>query len=158
MIEDLAAKLLADRFSTYVLPGRVTDPRQCVTEARDAAAMGLGGVWISERYANKEPAVLGGMLAHAVPDLRIAGTFYAHMRHPIVTASVANLMQMLTDDRFTLVLARASGPFFNGFGVPSLGFNYLRDSIAIYRALWRGEAVDYQGVVGQFEGLKLTDR
>lgn len=156
--EETGAALLSDRFSTYVLPGRVTNPLACIDEARDAEALGLGGVWLSERYANKEPAVLGGLLAHAAPGVRIGGTFYAHMRHPIVTASVANLMQALTRDRFTLLLARASGAFFQGFGAPSLTFRYLADSIAIYRQLWRGEAVDYDGPVGTFEKLKLTDR
>lgn len=152
------ADILRDRFSTYVLPGRVTDPRRCITEAQDAAAVGLGGVWISERYANKEPAVIGGLLAQAVPGMRIAGTFYAHMRHPIVTASVADLMQTVTGGLFTLVLARASPAFFDGFGAPPLGFGYLRDSIDIYRRLWRGEPVTYDGPVGNFDKLKLTDR
>jgi 5,10-methylenetetrahydromethanopterin reductase len=152
------ADILRDRFSTYVLPGRVTDPRRCIVEAQDAASVGLGGVWVSERYANKEPAVIGGLLAHAAPGMRIGGTFYAHMRHPIVTASVADLMQALTGGLFTLVLARASPAFFNGFGAPSLGFGYLRDSIDIYRRLWRGEQVTYDGPVGSFQNLKLTDR
>jgi len=112
---------------------------------------------LSERYANKEPAVLGGVIANAVPGMRFAGTFYAHMRHPIVTASISNLLQSITGDRFTLVLARASEQFFKGFGAPSLTLAYLRDSIGIYRQLWRGEAVDYEGPVGKLEGLKITD-
>lgn len=149
---------VAEAFSTYVLPGRTSDPRQAVTEALAARDAGLGGVWISERFATKEPAVLGGMLAHAAPGMRIAGTFYAHLRHPVVTASVADLMQTLTDGRFSVVLARASAAFFAGFGAPDLTFGYIRDSIAIYRALWAGEAVNYEGPVGRFENLKLTDR
>ncbi|MDB5687664.1 MAG: class F420-dependent oxidoreductase, partial [Rhizorhabdus sp.] len=56
------------------------------------------------------------------------------------------------------VLARAIPAFFIVFGAPSLGFGYLRDSITIYRQLWRGEPVDYDGVVGSFQGLKMTDR
>jgi probable F420-dependent oxidoreductase len=156
--KDVDATMLLERFSTYVLPGRVKDPLACLDEARDAKRVGLGGIWLSERYANKEPAVIGGVLAHAAPGLRIGGTFYAHMRHPIVTASIANLMQNLTRDRYTMLLARASADFFKGFGTPSLTFRYLADSIAIYRKLWRGEAVDYEGPVGRFDALKLTDR
>ena len=151
------ANQVSKRFSTYVLPGRVADPLACIAEARDAREVGLGGVWLSERYANKEPAVLGGLIANAVPGIRYAGTFYAHMRHPIVMASVANLLQTITGDGFTLVLARASEQFFKGFGTPALTLNYLRDSIGIYRRLWRGETVDYEGPVGKFEGLKITD-
>lgn len=152
------SSVLADRFSTYVLPGRVAAPQRAIAEARDAAAVGLGGVWLSERYATKEPAVIGGALTVATPGLRIGGTFYAHMRHPIVTASIANALQAYSGDRFTLVLARASPEFFNGFDVPTLTFARLADIIAILRRLWRGEAVDYSGLVGTFSGLRLTDR
>lgn len=158
MRDNPGARILAERFSTYVLPGRVSDPLKAVAEAQAASDVGLGGAWLSERYANKEPAVLGGLLAHAVPGLRFGGTFYAHMRHPIVIASIADILQTLTGGRFVLVLARASPQFFDGFGTPPLGFGYLRDSIHIYRRLWRGEAVDYDGPVGKFEKLRLTDR
>lgn len=149
---------VAEKFSTYVLPGRTRDPRQAIAQARAAQELGLGGVWISERFATKEPAVLGGLLAHTVPGMRIAGTFYANLRHPIVTASVADLMQTLADGRFSMVLARASEAYFAGYGAPALTFAYIRDSIAIYRALWNGETVDYEGPVGRFSGLRLTDR
>lgn len=151
------SKPVSQHFSTYILPGRISDPLACIADARDARQVGLGGVWLSERYANKEPAVLGGLISHAVPGIRYAGTFYAHMRHPIVTASIANLLQSITGDGFSLVLARASEQFFKGFGAPSLTLAYLRDSIDIYRRLWRGEALDYDGPVGRFEGLKITD-
>jgi probable F420-dependent oxidoreductase len=152
------AALFARHFSAYVLPGRTSDPRRVLTEARAAESVGLGGVWISERYASKEPAVIAGTLAFASPNLRIGGTFYAHMRHPIVTASAANLLQALTHERFILVLARATPAFFAGYDVPTLTFERLRDCIDIMRRLWAGEAVDYQGVLGNFSKLRLTDR
>jgi 5,10-methylenetetrahydromethanopterin reductase len=150
--------LLAKHFSIYVLPGRTSTPARAIAEARAAAEAGLGGVWISERYASKEPAVIAGALAFASPTLRIGGTFYAHMRHPIVTASVANLMQSLTAERFVLVLARAIPAFFAGFDVPTLTFERLADTISIMRRLWSGEPVNYQGIVGHFDNLTLTDR
>lgn len=149
---------VAARFLTYVLPGRVSDPSAAIREARDAAAAGLGGVWLSERYATKEPAVLAGALAVAAPELRIGGTLYAHMRHPIVSASIANTMQALSRNRFTLVLARASTEFFAGFGVPVLTFERVRDTINILRRLWAGDAVNYSGVLGEFKSLRLADR
>jgi 5,10-methylenetetrahydromethanopterin reductase len=148
---------LSRQFSIYVLPGRVSDPRRAAQEARDAAAIGLGGVWISERFASKEPAVLCGALASAIPGLRIAGTFYAHLRHPVVTASIANIMQALTQDQFILTLARASPEFFAGFGVPDLTLLRLRDLITIFRRLWRGETIEYDGPLGRYQGLRLTD-
>jgi len=153
-----SADKVAERFSTYVLPGRISDPLRALAEGRDAAKVGLGGIWLSERYATKEPAVIGGALAIACPELRIGGTFYAHMRHPIVTASIANTMQAYTGNRFTLVLARASPEFFDGFGVPTLTLARLGDTSRILRSLWNGEVVDYSGSVGTYRGLRLSDR
>jgi 5,10-methylenetetrahydromethanopterin reductase len=158
MADASGAALLAEHFSVYVLPGRTSDPARAIIEARAAQNSGLGGVWISERYASKEPAVISGALAVAAPTLRIGGTFYAHMRHPIVTASIANVMQALTQERFILVLARAIPAFFSGFDVPTLTFERLRDCISILRRLWAGEAVDYQGILGHYDKLRLTDR
>ena len=54
---------LFDKFGTYILPGRVDDPRRGIEEAQEAERIGLGAVWISERFALKEPAVLAGAVA-----------------------------------------------------------------------------------------------
>src|SRR5690606_16328844 len=93
---------LFEKFSTYILPGRVKDPQRGLEEAREAERIGLGGVWISERYATKEPAVLAGAVSQLTSKLRITGTMYVTMRHPLVTASVANLMQQVSGNRFQL--------------------------------------------------------
>lgn len=155
--KDGAAEL-AERFSTYILPGRVTDPQRGIAEAQDAQRIGLGGVWISERYALKEPVVLSGVVAHAAPGLRIGTTMYAHMRHPVVSASVANLMQSLTGNRFTLLLAKSVPKFFADLGQPPLTFARLADFISIVRRLWAGETVAYDGILGKFPAARLTDR
>ncbi|ALR20404.1 TIGR03857 family LLM class F420-dependent oxidoreductase [Sphingobium baderi] len=158
MAESEGSVLSSQVLSAYVLPGRTLDPGRIILEAQAARAAGLGGVWISERFALKEPAVLSGMVAASVPGLRIGGTMYAHMRHPVVTASVANLMQALTGDKFILVLARAVPAYFTGYDVPALTFERLRDYVALFRSLIAGERIDYEGPLGTFANLKLTDR
>lgn len=150
--------LVKDRFSTYILPGRVDDPLRSIEEAGAASDRGLGGVWLSERFALKEPAVIAGLLAGLPNQLRIGATFYAQLRHPVVIASIANLMQAITRERFLLVLARASPQFFAGYGAPPLTLEYMEDCIGIYRSLWRGETVNYHGIVGRFENLRLSNR
>src|ERR1700712_5069156 len=97
--QDAGAKARFDKCGTYILPGRVSDPRRGIEEAQEAERIGLGAVWISERYASKEPAVLAGAVSQTTKNIRIVGTMYATMRHPIVTASVANIMQALSGDR-----------------------------------------------------------
>jgi len=158
MAENAVPSLSSKILSAYVLPGRTLDPGRILQEAKAARSAGLGGVWISERFALKEPAILSGMLAASAPGLRIGGTLYAHLRHPIVTASIANLMQALTGNRFILLLARAVPAYFNGYDVPALTFDRLRDYIGIFRSLMAGEQLDYDGILGNYNGLKLTDR
>src|ERR1700704_1198179 len=94
---------LFERVGTYILPGRVRDPIRGLDEAKEAERIGLGAVWISERYATKEPAVLSGAVSQLTQRVRIAATMYATVRNPVVTASVCNLMQALSGNRFTLL-------------------------------------------------------
>jgi probable F420-dependent oxidoreductase len=152
------SKELFDKFGTYILPGRVTDPQRGLEEARTAEQIGLGAVWISERYAVKEPAVLSGAVSQITSKVRIAGTMYTTMRHPVVTASVANLMQALTGDRFRLLLARAVPSYLASLGSPAITFPRLADFISIVRRLWAGETVSYEGILGKFPQMVLTDR
>ena len=152
------AAQLFERFGTYILPGRVADPQRGIDEATEAERIGLGAVWISERYATKEPAVLSGAVSQVVKNVRIAGTMYVTMRHPLVTASVANLMQQLSGDRFRLLLARAVPKYMAQMGSAPITFPRLADAISIYRRLWAGETVAYEGILGKFPQMVLTDR
>jgi 5,10-methylenetetrahydromethanopterin reductase len=158
MAQEAGAQALFDKFGTYILPGRADDPRRGIEEALEAERIGLGAVWISERFALKEPAVLGGAVSQATSKIRVNGTFYATMRHPIVTASVANLMQALSGDRFSIMFARAVPAYMKMLGAPAITIERLADYISIMRRLWDGKTVDYEGVLGKFPMLKLTDR
>jgi len=156
--DEAGAAALFDKFGTYILPGRVSDPRRGIEEALEAERLGLGCVWISERFALKEPAVLAGAVSEATKRIRITGTFYATMRHPIVTASIANMMQAMSADRFQLMFARAVPAYMKMLGAPAVTMERLGDCISIMRRLWAGDVVDYDGVLGKFPMLKLTDR
>jgi len=155
--ETNAEKALFDKFGTYILPGRVSDPQRGLEEAQTAEQLGLGSVWISERYATKEPAVLSGALTQLTKKINIVGTFYVTVRHPIVTASVANIMQQLSGDRYKILLAKAVPVYLESIGSPNITFARLADSISIFRRLWAGETVNYEGILGKFPNLSLTD-
>jgi probable F420-dependent oxidoreductase len=156
--EQSGAQALFEKFGTYILPGRVSDPVRGLSEAVEAERVGLGSVWISERYATKEPAVLSGAVSQLTKRARICGTMYATVRNPVVTASVCNLMQALSADRFRLLLARGVASHLATIGSPPITFARLADFISLMRRLWAGEAVSYQGVLGNFPALQLTDR
>jgi len=157
MTQDAGAQALFDKFGTYILPGRVDDPRRGIDEAIEAERIGLGAVWISERFALKEPAVLAGSVSEATSKIRINGTFYATMRHPLVTASIANMMQAMSGDRFSVMFARAVPAYMKMMGAPAITMERLADYIDIFRHLWNGETVSYDGLLGKFPTLKLTD-
>ncbi|MEZ5749358.1 MAG: TIGR03857 family LLM class F420-dependent oxidoreductase [Caenibius sp.] len=157
MTQQAGARALFDRFGTYILPGRVDDPRRGIDEALEAERLGLGAVWISERFALKEPAVLAGAVSEATSKIRINGTFYATMRHPLVTASIANMMQAMSGDRFSVMFARAVPAYMKMMGAPAITMERLADYISIFRRLWNGETVSYEGILGKFPTLKLTD-
>jgi probable F420-dependent oxidoreductase len=149
---------MTSRLGIYVLPGRITDPARGITEAEEAERLGLGAIWLSERFALKEPAVLCGAIANATSRVRICGTMYAHVRHPVVSASVCNVLAAISHDRFALVLARSVKEHFAAMGLPPLTFDRLADFISIVRRLWAGEKVSYDGVLGRFPSLYLNDR
>lgn len=154
----VASQLLADKFGTYIVPGRVSDPERGIIEAQQAENIGLGTVWISERYGLKELGVMAGAVCNATSNINIGGTTYPTVRHPIVSASLANLMQALSKNRFRLLLARAVKSWLADLGLPLITFERTADFIAIMHKLWAGETVNYKGVLGEYPNLTLTDR
>ena len=92
----------------YTLPGRVSrSAADCCSEVRDAEAIGLGSVWISERHDVKESAVLSGAAAAVTDELAIAvGVTNPNTRHIIETAAIGSTMHALSGGRFALGLGR----------------------------------------------------
>src|ERR1700743_2564233 len=74
----------------YVLPGRVPDPRPAIAQARAAEELGLGTVWVSERWGTKDFAILAGALSQVTSNAKIAsGITHFGVRHPAGRASMA---------------------------------------------------------------------
>src|SRR3546814_2734955 len=92
---------LFEKFGTYILPGRVNDPRRGIAEAQEAERIGLGAVWISERFALKEPAVLAGAVHEATSKIRYCGTMSGTLRQPLVTARLGHIQRTMKGDSFT---------------------------------------------------------
>jgi 5,10-methylenetetrahydromethanopterin reductase len=150
--------VLHPRLGAYVLPGRVDDPRPAIGQAQTAEHLGLGTVWISERFGTKDFAVLAGAIGQATASVRIAtGITHFMSRHPVTLASTAMTLQALTGSRFTLGVGRSVPPLWRSLGLPAMTNAVLVDSADIVRQLCRGEKITYEGPAGRFRSLRLGD-
>lgn len=138
------------RLGAYVLPGRVADPRPAVAQAQAAEALGLGAVWIGERFGTKDVAALAGAIGQATERVRI-GTAITTLRsrHHVAVAGMAMTLQALSDGRFVLGVGRSVAPFWRSLGLPMMTNRALVDGADIVRRLCRGEKVVYDGPAGQ---------
>ncbi len=142
----------------YGLAGHAADPRALLDEVRDAERVGLGAMFLSERFNYKDAAVLSGAAAAASTRLGIGTAATNHnTRHPVVTATMATTLHRMTGGRFALGLGRGFDLLFDLMGVPRITNAQLRDAIAVQRRLWRGERFDHDGPSGVHPYLFLMD-
>ena len=141
----------------YTLAGAPDSPRALIDEVRDAEALGLEWVFISERFNIKEAATLSGAVGAVSTTLQIATAATNHnTRHPIVTASYATTMHRLTGGRFTLGLGRGIAPLVAALGLPAVTTAQLEDFAGLMRRLWHGETIfGHDGPAGRFPFLRL---
>ena len=142
----------------YGLAGHAADPRALIEEVREAERIGLGAVFLSERFNYKDAAVLSGAAAAATTTLGIATAATNHnTRHPLVTATMATTVHRMSGGRFALGLGRGFDMLFDLMGVPRITNAQLRDAIDVQRRLWRGERFDHDGPSGAYPYLFLMD-
>ena len=141
----------------YGLPGAPKSPRDLLHECRDGEALGLGAVFLSERFNIKEVVTLSGAAGAVTDSLGIAtGVTNHNTRHPIVTASYATTMHRLTDGRFALGLGRGIERLFDAYGMPRITTAQMEDFAGLMRRLWRGEVVfGHNGPAGSWPVLAL---
>ena len=150
--------VVRDRLGVYCLPGRVSDPRPAIGQARTAEHLGLGTVWLSERWGTKDLGVIAGAVGQATDTIRFAaGITHFQTRHPAVLASMAMTGQALSGGRLMLGFGRSVGPMWRAVGLPEATSRVLIDSADILRRLCRGEKVSYDGPAGTFPSIRLGD-
>jgi 5,10-methylenetetrahydromethanopterin reductase len=144
---------------SYVLPGGVPDARPVVEQGQCAEEVGLGTVWIGERYDTKDLPSLAGALTQTTSRVRIgAAITHTQLRHPMVLASMGQTLQSLSNGRFLLGLGRSAAWRWRDYGEPMPTLASLGDVAQILRRLWSGETVDYEGPAGRFPRLRLPQR
>ena len=140
----------------YTLAGHSGTPRDLVDEVAEAERLGLGSVFVSERFNAKDAAVLSGAAGAVSSTLGVATAATNHnTRHPLVTATLATTMHRLTGGRFALGLGRGFDPLFDVIGLPRVTMAQIEDVVGILRRLWAGEAVlGHDGPAGRFAYLQ----
>lgn len=141
----------------YALPGHVSTPADIYEEVRSGEAAGLGSVWISERFNTKNVDVLSGAAAAVSNKMGIVAGLISNIniRHPLVLASYGSTMAALSGNRFALGFGRGLNALSDMTGTPRINFQIMTDYVTVLRALWGGEKVQYNGPIGQLNGVSL---
>lgn len=142
----------------YTLAGAPRTPRDLIREVQQAEALGLGSVFISERFNIKEAATISGAVGAISSEIGIATAATNHnTRHPMVTAAFAMTMHKLTGGRFSLGLGRGIASMFDAFGIPRIKTAQIEDFVGLMRRVWRGETViGHDGPAGRYPVLAMS--
>jgi probable F420-dependent oxidoreductase len=141
----------------YTLAGAPDTPRDLIEEVRRGEELGLGSVFVSERFNIKEAATLCGAVGAVSTDLGIATAATNHnTRHPMVTAAFAMTMHKLTGGRFSLGLGRGIAPLMSILGLAQVKTDEIEDFAGLMRRIWRGEVVmGHDGPAGKYPLLTM---
>ena len=147
-----------DELGFYTLAGQADSSRDLVEEVRLAERLGLGSVFISERFDKKEAGVLSGAAGAVSERLSVVTAATNHnTRHPMITAGLARTMQSLTGGRFVLGLGRGIPVIQDTYGIGRVTTAQLEDFAGILRRLFRGEAIiGHDGPAGSYPVLYLA--
>jgi F420-dependent oxidoreductase-like protein len=118
-----------------------------VSLSQEAAAAGLGSVWVSQQFDHDALSV-AAVIGHAVPGIGIGTSVVpVYPRHPIVVSSQAQTVQAASHGRFTLGLGLGAPQFVEGaFGVSfDRPIRHLREYLTVLGSLLTTGAVDFAG-------------
>jgi len=142
----------------YGLAGQPDSTRDLLDEVRRGESLGLGSIFLSERFDKKEIGVLSGAAGAVSEELTVVTAATNHnTRHPMITAGLARSMQSLTGGRFVLGLGRGIPVIQDTYGIPRITTAALEDFAGILRRLFRGEfIVGHDGPAGAWPVLYLA--
>ncbi len=146
-----------NELACYGLAGAAASPRDLLDEVAGAEALGLGSMFLSERFNVKEAVTLSGAAAAVSSTIGIAtGVTNHNTRHPMVTASFATTMHRLSEGRFALGLGRGVALLQDLYGLSRVTSAQMEDFVGLMRRLWHGEMIfDHHGPAGTFPFLHL---
>lgn len=152
--DDAAAPQLTE-LGCYGLAGHSDSPADLLDQAARADELGFGAMFLSERYALKDAAVLAGAAVASSRRLGIGTAATNHnTRHPLVTATMTSTLHRMSGGRYALGLGRGIPILQDIMGLERITSAQLIDAVGILRTLWSGGAViDHDGPAGRFPYL-----
>ncbi|MEZ0365805.1 TIGR03857 family LLM class F420-dependent oxidoreductase [Mycobacterium sp. pUA109] len=160
--EDMSAFIIAGQVSSeadrYERETEGRTPAQGVQDGVDAEQLGFRRVWLSERWDIKQADVILSAVGAKTTRLEIGtGIVVPSTRHAWSAASLGATFHAVHGERFILGLGRGEKDAFKGMGIKVTTFEAMADYVDIYRRLWAGEAVNYDGPAGKFSHLAFAD-
>ncbi|MEH6582486.1 MAG: TIGR03857 family LLM class F420-dependent oxidoreductase [Halioglobus sp.] len=145
--------------SCYLLPGHTTTPADAIEEAKQAEAMGLGKVWLSERFDVKDAGVICSAALAVTDSIHVAtAATNIHTRHPMVLATMCSTLHHMSEGRFELGLARGVGIRNQLMGLKTVSNAQLEEGLALLRTLWHGgKVMGHDGKMGNLPYLSMGD-
>ena len=145
--------------SCYLLPGHTQAPADALEEVRLAEGLGIGKVWLSERFDVKDAGVICSAALAVTSRIKIAtAATNIHTRHPLVLATMCSSLHYLSSGRFELGLAKGVAIRNQLMGLESVNNRKLAEGVDILRRLWRGEKVmGYEGPMGNLPYLSMGE-
>lgn len=155
----MTANFKFPELSCYLLPGHTTTPADAIEEAKQAEALGLGKVWLSERFDVKDAGVICSAALAVTKNIHVAtaGT-NIHTRHPMVLATMCSSLHHLSNGRFELGLARGVAIRNQLMGLKNVSNAQLAEGVELLRKLLKGEkVVGHEGLMGTLPYLSMGD-
>ncbi|CAH0991538.1 F420-dependent glucose-6-phosphate dehydrogenase [Sinobacterium norvegicum] len=145
--------------SCYLLPGHTTTPAEAIEEAKQAEALGLGKVWLSERFDVKDAGVICAAALAVTNCIHVAtaGT-NIHTRHLMILATMCSSLHHLSNGRFELGLARGVAIRNQLMGLKNVNNAQLAEGVELLRRLLKGEKIiGHDGLMGNYPYLNMGD-
>ena len=162
VVEDMSAFIIAGAVSSdsskFERDTEGRTPAQGLEDGVDAERLGFRRIWLSERWDIKQADVILSGVAARTSRLEVGtGIIGPTTRHPWAVAALGATMQACYGERFILGLGRGDAGAYKGMGIKVCTMDAMLDYIDIYRRLWKGEAVAYDGPAGKFDNLTFAE-
>ena len=130
-----------------------------MAEAKAAEALGLGTVWLSERFDVKDAGVICSAALAVTENIRVAtAATNLHTRHPMVLATMCSSLHYMSGGRFALGLARGVAVRNDLMGLKAVSNAQMREGVELLRTLLRGDKVmGHDGTMGSLPYLSMGD-